>query len=158
MCCSGVPGVGNQTDAAGNYAVSLPNGTYRLYAVPDPATGYAVRYWRTGRSVSTAEELVVSGQALTSVDLSLATGFAVTGTVMSAAGAPLAEAWVIVHYANGHSSSTRTDSSGKFLFRLQSGTYELLFYPPTVPCCFEPNLRRAVTVGADLSIGDIRLP
>lgn len=109
--------------------------------------------------MTSRSKLLVSGQAVPNIDMVLATGYAVTGTVRDAAGKTLAQAWVIAQYDNGHAVGMQSDASGRSLLRLENGNWDLLLYPPTVECCYEPNLRRGITVGtADLALGDVTIP
>jgi hypothetical protein len=123
--CSG----GATTSGDGTYTVrGLGPGGYKLSAFPPDGGPLLFGYWTPGGPVSTEEEAAivdVSGADATGIDLALATGFQIEGTVTDAAGNPV-EGILVSANGPGPGASDQTDALGQYLIRpLQTGTFTL---------------------------------
>ena len=149
-----------RSGTSGGYSANLPSASYWIEVKPDPATGYAPQFWRSAQGTNRATIVNLSGAAVSGIDFQVATGFAVTGTVTNAFGAPVNQANVVVHVGNGggHVTSATTDTSGRYLVRLTSGSYELQLYPPG-PCCGDiPSTRMTVAVSGQDLTANLKFP
>lgn len=117
------------TDSNGNYALTLPAGTYRLLAY-DNALVYATTYAGDAASFETSTPLVLTTD-VTGVNFALRRGGTIAGSVASAAtGAPLSGI-VVAAYDSGSGARrnfTQTDSNGHYSILLPPGTYRLASY------------------------------
>ena len=128
-CCE-VAAIGT-TDSSGRFSVRLPTGTYRVQSVP-PNTSLSAPAWYGGSGYFSAQDVVLRSN--TSVDLRSQSGSAVQGIVRDAAtGDPIADAFVSAYSGaeNDYVGSVSTDSSGRYLFPLPSGSYLIQFTPPS---------------------------
>ena len=78
--------VNDKTDANGDYAMgALPPGSYLLRADPEPETFLAERFYIDGDSRGTATPIEVVGTSnVTGIDIELAGGGLISGTVRDA--------------------------------------------------------------------------
>jgi RHS repeat-associated protein len=130
------------TDAAGNFTLQLPPGTYSIAVT---ATGFGSR--------TTSAVNLGPGAAFSFGTLALDPLGTITGTVVQAAGgAPIAGATVTVV---GTLNTTATDATGAFTLTQPAGTYSLKASAPgladatTAPFTLAP--------GATVAVGAIRL-
>jgi hypothetical protein len=128
-CC--LPLATTSTDQRGQYLVLLPSGVYRLRVQPDRETGHVTTYWRGVLSYARATDLVVTGQDVTGIDVSVPTGFLVTGRVTDASGGGIAasiafnDAEFSDRGVNPIVEGASTDPSGNFSIRLQNANYQI---------------------------------
>jgi len=152
-----------RTDANGSYSIDLPNATYRIQFVPDPNSGYAPRYWQSGIREDEGRDLIVSNAGVSGIDISLETGFRISGVVTrQGSGARVDRAPIWIGKPPTGSGSfvieQSSDSTGTYQIRLPSGTYRLTFYQPhpSGGCC-HPGQLSGTDVEVTVSGRDITL-
>jgi hypothetical protein len=117
------------TAGDGAYTVrGLSPGGYKLSVFPPDGTPLLFGYWTPGGPVSTEEEAAVvdiSDGDATGVDLALATGFEIEGTVTDAAGQPI-EGIRVSANGPGPGADDLTDALGHYVIRpLLAGAFTL---------------------------------
>lgn len=122
-----------ESDRSGHYSITTRPETYIISVIPAEHSGLIGEYWNGKRTWKDADEIVVSGDR--TLDLTVARGVVVTGTVRDKRGIPVAGA--TVNFASDPSdldvaASTDTDSAGKFEAVMRAGTYRLEVFPPFV--------------------------
>lgn len=140
-----------ETDGNGRYAITTRPETYIISVIPAAHSGLIGEYWNGKRTWKDADEIVVSSDR--TLDLTIARGLVVTGTVKDKRGIPVAGA--TVNFAADPSdldiaASTDTDSAGRFEAVMRAGTYRLEVFPP-----FVGNLvgkTQTVDVGASMEL------
>ena len=106
-------GYSQGTDTAGDFSISVPDGTYT-------ATASATLY--TSRSQS---NVVVTAHNTTVLDFALAPNFGwIAGTVTSSAGGTIAGA-AVMFYGNGQEFSLATNAQGRYNRTASPGTYSV---------------------------------
>lgn len=131
------------TDSAGNYTVQLPNGSYRIWAGTDAQTGFAGGWWRGSTHVNASSILEVAGGPVNGIDMALAPGFLVSGTITDSTGAPLSRVGVVVYVnGNSHLTGTQSDTVGRYSVRVPNGSYEIVFYLGQGCCQSDQRLAR----------------
>ncbi|MGO4255312.1 MSCRAMM family protein [Marmoricola sp. RAF53] len=161
----------NATDAYWedfSYASTDASGAYRVYAAPgqyrvcfDSST-YARECYNNAASVQTAQDVTITGTAITSgINASLVAKGKITGTVTAAVGgAPLSDIDVAAYaWDAGSSSWDYVDGSN-----VDAGTYEVLIPAGTYKVCFSDygagdyafecynNNARTVAAGANVVV------
>lgn len=131
------------TDASGNYTAQLSNGSYRVWAGTDARTGFAGGWWRGSTHVDASSIVEVAGAPVRGIDMALAPGFLVSGTITDSTGAPLSRVGVVV-YVNGssHLTGTQSDTVGRYSVRVPNGSYEIVFYLGQGCCQSDQRLAR----------------
>ena len=113
------------TDGVGGYNLTLPQGSYKLLIqTNDP--GYADG-WYGGTTFANATVVVVDGAEV--VDITVASSYAISGTVSKSGGAgPLVGAYVTAYDATTASWTNYaiTDGVGGYNLTLPQGSYKLL--------------------------------
>ena len=133
------------TDGSGNYAIKgLAPGAYKLTVLPQtnqvgPNASYKDGYYTslnadhfTGAAASASAISV--GPTRTGVNMKVATGHSISGTITDTSGTPLADATVTADNL-GHQRSAATDASGKYTIKgLTGGSQTLrISAPHTAP-------------------------
>lgn len=111
------------TNAAGQYALVVAPGEYRLVAF-DPELRYAVAF-ESGTSFDAAPPRTV-GAAVT-VDFAVARGIRIGGTVVDPRGRPLDGLEITALDANGNRVASATSREGAFELVLLPGTYRFRY-------------------------------
>ena len=122
---------GTSTDGFGNYTIKgLASGSYKLNISPQSDTNYKYGYYTsantahfTGAAASATS--ITVGPTKTGVNIKVATGYTISGTITNASGTPLAE---VDLYADnlGHYRFATTDVNGKYTIKgLSSGAQRL---------------------------------
>jgi len=124
------------TDAAGVYQVKgLAAGTYKLELNPDSSSVYMDGFYTsTNANRFTSSAAGASGLAVgphkTGVNIKIATGHTISGTITNTAGTPLADAYVSAFSGNNYRDAS-TDAAGKYIIRgLATGNWTLNVSPP----------------------------
>ena len=110
-----VPGV--KTDSSGYYQTSGPVGTYHLNMWPPFDSGF-IRHDQPG--------FVVASDVINNI--TLATGFKVSGYITDSSGAPVVGACV---FLNGSGSGWFSTSAGYYFVAVSAGTYNINAHPRT---------------------------
>lgn len=163
----------SRTDPSGTFRLRLPDGTYRIWASPDFASGLSRLYWQNAVSFLRAANVTVGGRGLTGLDFVLPRGFLVVGRVTDSAGEPVAakvgfndgghlRGGDVTDPATGRPinvfvTSIDTDADGRFRVRLQAGTYQVNIWRSD-NCCASPALQTHVTVrGSDDNLLELKV-
>lgn len=123
------------TGPDGTYAVhDVPAGTYRLWVGPPAGAGLVAGWYDGAPARALATPVVVEPGAASQVDVELAAGGTVSGTVTGPDGAP-APGVTVRLYADGDgwlgSASTTTADDGTYrIDGVRPGTYRVAFAPP----------------------------
>ena len=132
ICVNVESGPGTQTDESGMYSiVGLDTGSYRVgYSDCNPTARY-VSQWYLGHADSGSADLVsvTDGADTSLVDVELALGVSVSGTVTDTGGTPISAISVNVNPVNpGMSTGTQTDANGNYTTSpLPPGDYRVQF-------------------------------
>jgi hypothetical protein len=133
---SGQPVVRTTTGAAGTYSESdLLPGTYKLsFTQTNPALPLALQYYSGAATLAKANAVtVVAGSTIININVALAPGGGISGTVVAARGeAPLGDTGVYAMDASGDVlAHTTTASDGDYsITNLPAGTYYVEFGAP----------------------------
>lgn len=114
---SGTVSSSTTSQADGTFNISLPDGTYevRTYPTDHGQLGqYGWEYYDDKWSYYGAEQVTVSGGAVTLRPIELRPTGKVVGTVRDEAGRPIAGATVSIGQGNGGYYGTTTDSAGRY--------------------------------------------
>jgi len=151
--CTGekIPTANDNTDAAGNYSVYVPSGTYSVLFSPPRCQAVAADHL-SGVRITRNENLGTT---------KLPDGDLVTGRVLDDLGAPLPEAKVKFFAANNgqrqYAAHDNSDAAGNFSIRVPPGTYNLNFEPPTGRDLLVQRVTNVVVAGP-ADVGDVTLP
>jgi hypothetical protein len=121
------------TDEDGTYSISLPPGYYAVEVVPD-GTALAGEYYDDSYTSHTPVQ-VISDQETAGIDIQLAVGATIAGTIVDGEGDPVADAEVFASSWwdswPGYGTWTTTDENGAYeLVGLPPGYAVLSAYPP----------------------------
>ena len=120
-----IPTPNDDTDGAGNFAISVPLGTYILRVEPTP--GVALQGLETG-------PIVVNGATNAGV-LSLLSGAILTGLVTDGAGTPVPQTDLDVDTSLGglrlFTANDKTDATGNFSIVVPFQTLDITVVPPS---------------------------
>ena len=109
--------VGQETDANGNYRLSVSPGTYRLRVRPPRGPLIAQRIERLSLSTNTTRNFV------------LEEGVTLSGQVTGPAGQPVPRAWLAVHTGDYQEIGFgQADASGHYSLGVPMGTYQVDVY------------------------------
>jgi protocatechuate 3,4-dioxygenase beta subunit len=125
------------TDAAGNYQIKgLAAGTYKLELNP-PSDGAQMDGFYTSANANrfTSQAAgatgIVVGPHKTGINIKIATGHSISGTITNTAGVPQAYAYVSADSSTGGYRDATTDAAGKYKIQgLATGSQTLSVYPP----------------------------
>ena len=125
---TGVSVISVKTNASGAYTMALPSGDYKVN-VFSPVPGYPSQ-WVGGSNFATAS--VTGVNAATTLNISLVASSPVLSGVVSAGGAPVANAWVGAWNSTTGVSvmSVKTNASGAYTMALPSGDYKVNVFSP----------------------------
>ncbi len=122
--------------ANGSYSLAVASGTYRLRFVPRGTTPFAPVWFDAVPSFTLATDVAVSGANVTGKNVTLPTGFHITGTVTDGAAA-VANVRVQAYVGGAAATccafvtSALTNSSGSYSLLVANGTYRVRFVPPS---------------------------
>jgi hypothetical protein len=121
------------TDAAGNYSLSVPPGTYKLVAA-DPTRIFATGYLGDSNSfASDAAISVASGAFVGALRIPLHRAGVVSGHVSDASGTPLPGISVAAYNEDGSQRTvTTTDASGAYTLLLPPGEFRVAAFDTNV--------------------------
>ena len=109
--------VGQETDANGNYRLSVPPGTYRLRVRPRHGPLISQKVERLRLSANTIRDFV------------LETGVTLSGRVTGSAGQAVSDAWLwIVDVNDTEVSFNAANESGHYSLGVAAGTYQVNVY------------------------------
>lgn len=130
VCCSWVDGA--QTDANGEYSISVADGQYVLMFWPALSSEVA-EWWDGATEFESATPITVAGSGVSGKDAVLAGGNRISGTVTGANGAPVENVFVGAFDAKELCctwvAGAATDAMGKYRLDVPNGTYRLVVYP-----------------------------
>ncbi|TMF76593.1 MAG: HYR domain-containing protein, partial [Chloroflexi bacterium] len=163
-CCVFLGGA--QTDAQGNYSISLaPGRTVKIaFAIFGPGTPPGTRYlgqWWNDKQSFDAATPIVAGASVSGVDAHLATGFLISGHVNDREGHSLPGIHVqVIDPAVPccpfrEIAHTQTNATGDYAAAVPAGTYKVQFFE--FPLAAEPHLnqwwqQKPFDQGADLLV------
>ena len=114
--------VGQETDANGNYRLSVPPGTYRLRVRPPRGPLISQKIEGLGLSTNTTRNFV------------LETGVTLSGRVTGPNGQPVSWAWLTVHTGDYREVGFgQADASGHYSLGVSVGTYQVDVYHQDFP-------------------------
>ncbi len=142
----------SQSDTNGAYSAVVPLDTYSIEYVPPAGVRLAgVKL----RGVN------VNSNPTTLPTVQLPSGFFVTGRTVTSAGTPVFNVDIQFFVAGTTSdvyvANHTTDISGNFSIVTVSGTYDILFTPPSTTG-LGSVLKQGIAVSTDIALGDIVLP
>ena len=114
------------TDASGVFAITVPEGTYRMLFMPPSSSGLATRWWKNEHSYVRATSIK---EDVSTLDMLLPRGFSVSGHVVGQDGVGT-QASVTVSLASGryeYVTGLLSDGSGQFSVALLAGDYRFRF-------------------------------
>lgn len=118
-----------ETDGNGRYAITTRPATYVVSVYPPAQSGLVAGFWDGKRTWKDADEIRVDRDV--TLDLTVARGITVAGTVQNARGEPVAGATVnLVDGRSGAAASTDTDAAGHFAAVVPAGRFSLEVFPP----------------------------
>jgi protocatechuate 3,4-dioxygenase beta subunit len=122
----------SDSDADGNYSISrLVPDSYKVFFRTDNAVGLYVKEWYNDKeNFNTADLLVVPAGETTTLDVTLASGGAISGTITNGTD-PIENMAVDIYALNGiYINTDYTDGSGNYLVKgVPVGTYKVNFNP-----------------------------
>ena len=123
----GQPALATTTDAAGRYGLTVPTGTYVIYASGD---SLGLRFWSDDPAVFQATSLRVE-RGLTGIDVVLVPVTSIAGQVAQGVG----DIRVVAYLAGSTPCCTVagraiTGQAGTFIMYVPRGVYHILFDPP----------------------------
>jgi PKD domain len=145
-CCQGSPQ--EQTDANGNYQLTLPNGSW-IVQVQAPASTKLAPAWYSGGGLGTvtpvtATSVPVSGPDVGSINVQLVPGTVISGFVSNSANAGVSNVYVtagdtLVPCCYPPAATASTDFTGHYAFVVaDSRSYNLGFNPRIQPVGYLP--------------------
>lgn len=124
------------TDAAGKYQVKgLAAGNYKLSLGPDSSSVYMDGFFTSANanrftSSAAGATVLTVGPHKTGVNIKIATGHTISGTITNTAGTPLVDAYITASSGNNYRDAS-TDAAGKYIIRgLATGSQILSVSPP----------------------------
>ena len=136
-CCTWTSG--NGTDAAGNYTLVVPAGTYRIQFYAPWGSPYLGHWWNGGTAGASRFDQAADIPVVADVgskNATLATGLRISGRVTSDGTTGLAGVGVSAFTGGSGAtcctwiSGTGTDGLGNYTLVVPAGTYRVQFYPP----------------------------
>jgi hypothetical protein len=117
------------TDAAGNYTLRVRAGLYKIEF--SPPSGWVWEYYNNARNIASAKTVTVAaGATVSGISAELAKVSKITGRVVTAAGAPVADVRVTARGIDGAFSQTRTGADGRYSINItEAGSYHVHFAP-----------------------------
>jgi hypothetical protein len=114
-------------NASGAYAITLADGSYKLFISPN-AAGFA-NFWYGGTSIATATAVAL--HATTNLDLTAVATFSLSGTVRTIPGVALPGAFVAVYDSTTlvYMGTAIANASGSYSISLLDGSYNLFISP-----------------------------
>ncbi|RLI14519.1 MAG: hypothetical protein DRO43_03805, partial [Candidatus Hecatellales archaeon] len=114
-------GYGRPTDASGQYSLTVPAGTYEFHVEPPPGSNLAIYH-----------EMNVAINADTTKNVTLTSGYTVSGVVSDSNGNPVQGAFVFLWDPINQAGygGPPTDAQGQYSISVPAGTYELHVDPP----------------------------
>ncbi len=114
-------GYGRPTDASGQYSLTVPAGTYEFHVEPPPGSNLAIYH-----------EMNVAINADTTKNVTLTSGYTVSGVVSDSNGNPVQGAFVFLWDPINQAGygGPPTNSQGQYSLSVPAGTYELHVDPP----------------------------
>ena len=119
-----------ETASTGRYSITTRPETYIVSVIPPAHSGLIGEYWNGKRTWKDADEVFVGGDVI--LDLTVARGATVTGTVKDKRGIAVAGATVNLWDERGIADATDTDSAGRFEAVVRPGSLSLEVFPPFV--------------------------
>jgi hypothetical protein len=121
------------TDAAGAYDLTLPQGTFKLAAF-DTTLAYAAAFYANQNSFTNATALIVAAGQRTTVDIPLDSAAKLSGRITAQEnGAPLSGITVASYNTDGTVRSfTTTDSAGDYVLAAPTGDFRIGAYDPSL--------------------------
>ncbi|MBM4363368.1 MAG: carboxypeptidase regulatory-like domain-containing protein, partial [Deltaproteobacteria bacterium] len=114
--------------ADGRYGVTTRPGTYVVNVVPPPGSDLLGAYWAGKRTWVDADRITVRGDF--ALDLQLARGAVLRGTVRDQSDVPIENANVNVNDADGVVAATRSKADGTYSIAVRPGAYTLDVFAP----------------------------
>ena len=118
------------TNTSGDYAITLPAGTYKVYfSVCLPATNYLSEWWNDKPTSDQADPIVLGvDDTRADIDARLAAGATVSGQVTGPTGAPVEGACVDVQSSAPAGGHATTNAFGEYtIIGLPAGDYKVRF-------------------------------
>lgn len=120
-----------ETHADGSYAVATRAETYALQVLPPRDSSAVTTWWRHGRDWTDADPVVV-GSGDTRIDVVMAKGIRLTGTVVTVDGTPVESAPVSVNDARGFVAGAYTDHRGRYELPVPRGELTVDVFAPRI--------------------------
>jgi len=139
-----------ETDGNGRYQITTRPETYIISVIPPAHSGLIGEYWDEKRTWKDADEIDVRRDM--TLDLTVARGVTVTGTVKDKRGIPVAGATVNLSDGAGVAAATDTDSAGKFEAAVRPGSFFVEVFPPFTGNLVGKTLTIDVRAGQELGI------
>lgn len=136
-----------ETDGTGAYAITARPETYVLNVQPPEGSDLIAAYHSGGRTWVDAERVVLPAGGVR-VDLVLASGVRIAGTVRDATGVPVADANVSLSDAQGWLAGASTDAAGRYAVVVPRGTYSFEVFAPRFGALASAPSQAVVVVGA----------
>jgi len=150
--CGGWCGGYAYTAADGSYAITgLPANSYTVKFSAPSGVNLAPEYWRDAVTSSAATPVIVTaGATVAGIDVQLAAGGTISGTVTGPGGFPLAGVDVLAGpFYDSPAGSALTAADGSYTITgLVAGSYTVKFYPPSGVNLAPEYWRDAVTSSA----------
>ena len=140
-----------ESDGNGHYTITTRPETYIISVYPPKGSGLLAGYWNDKRTWTDADEVVVTGDVR--LDLTVAQGIPVTGTVEDARGVPVAGA--TINFLDGQryaAASTDTDAAGRFEVAVRPGRFTVEVFPTFVGGYIERVLTVDVQGAQDVQV------
>ena len=115
----------------GSYAVATRAETYAVQVLPPHDSRAVATWWRNGRDWTDADPVVV-GTGDTRVDVVMARGVRLVGTVTTADGTPVQSAPVSVNDARGFVAGAYTDHRGRYELPVPRGSLTVDVFAPRI--------------------------
>ena len=118
-----------ETDAAGAYSITTRPETYVLNVQPPEGSDLVAAYHAGKRTWAEADAVTV-GRADVTVELVIAAGARVSGTVRDTTGVPVEDADVSLSDGDGWLAGASTDAAGGYVLAVPPGRYVLDVFAP----------------------------
>src|SRR5712692_487348 len=142
------------TDALGNYALVVPDGTFKVQAVGPTGSTLAATWFGGVSTFGTASNIVVSGADNTGKNITLPTGHVISGTVAKN-GVAVASADVSAFDVSDQNCAvgvTTTDTAGAYTMLVPDGSYKIRALFPGAPVTYFPS---AVTFASGTTVSTV---